>query len=476
MKPWQWAVIIAEVVLLCGVLGTFAWLVLSSPALQPQIIAQGASTPTPSSPTATVTRTPTPFVWGTPLPTRTPFPTNTRVISRVSLNQRTIDQIEQQVTTIRNLKPRATVKVEFLTHDEMLNHVRQQYEASREGDEQLALYRALGLAQPGVKVNTDAVVTVTASSIAGFYRPEDKHLYVISDVENMDTDNKVTLAHEYTHALQDQYFNLAQYQSRIHTTDARLAMMALPEGDATVVMSIYLYGNTTRSDWEYLAYRASFSDRSVITATGLSTRTGEIAYFPYMQGAEFVVALLLDGKGWAEINHAYADPPQSTSQVLHPARYLTSHATPVPVALPDLGPTLGTDWSPTIKRDTLGEFITSVHLDEFLHDPQRAAQAADGWVGDGYSLWQAAGDKQAFAWQIVWDTPRDVGEFFDAYSDLLRKRIGEDRAVEREDTDVRWYSGSVGSGLIQQDSTGERTLVLWGPDKATVEKLLFVFK
>jgi hypothetical protein len=135
---------------------------------------------------------------------------------------------------------------------------------------------------------------------------------------------------------------------------------------------------------------------------------------------------------------------------------------------------LGTDWSPTIKQDTLGEFITSVHLDEFLHDPQRAAQAADGWEGDGYSLWQAADDKQAFAWQIVWDTPRDGGEFFDAYSDLLRKRVGEDKTVEREDTDLRWYSGSMGSGLVRR--AGEQTLVLWGPDKATVEKLLSAFK
>jgi hypothetical protein len=142
--------------------------------------------------------------------------------------------------------------------------------------------------------------------------------------------------------------------------------------------------------------------------------------------------------------------------------------------MPDLGPTLGKDWSPTIKRDTLGEFITSVHLDEFLHDAQRAAQAADGWEGDSDSLWQAAGDRQAFAWQIVWDTPRDVQEFFDAYSDLLGKRVGENRTVERQDTDLRWYSGGVGSGLVRQ--TGERTLVLWGPDKATVEKLLSAFK
>jgi hypothetical protein len=67
-----------------------------------------------------------------------------------------------------------------------------------------------------------------------------------------------------------------------------------------------------------------------------------------------------------------------------------------------------------------------------------------------------------------------VGEFLDAYSVLLRRRVGSSLTVEREDVNVRWYSGSVGSGLIRR--SGEQTLVLWGPDKATVEKLLAAFR
>lgn len=474
MKPWQWAVIVVQAGLSCCVLSLLVWLVTTSgPTAQPQAAAQ-ASTATLAGPTPTVTHTPTPFVWPSPPPTRTPSATNTRVISRVSINQTAIDQIEQKVVSLRQLEPRATVPLEFLTRDEMLDYVRGGYDADRdELLQQLALYRALGLIQPGTQTDPETTTKMIASSIAGFYDPQSKRLYVISDLENLGTDEKVTLAHEYTHALQDQHFDLTQYRSRIRTTDERLAMSSVYEGDATLTMALYLYGNTTRSDWEYLAYRAAFSDRSVITATGISTRTGQIMYFPYSQGVLFVTALVLDGKGWAEVNHAYADPPKSTSQVLHPARYLTSQATPVPVALPDLGPTLGKDWSPTIKADTLGEFVTSIHLDEFLNDRRRAAQAADGWIGDGFALWQTS-DEQVFAWQIVWDTPRDANEFFDGYSDLLRKRVSGGRVAEREDTNLRWYSGSAGSGLIRR--ANDRTLVLWGPDKATVEKVLAVFK
>jgi hypothetical protein len=478
MKPWQWAIIIIETVLLCGVLGTLAWMLLlnlPNPVTQPQIAAQVETiSPTPAP---MDTPMPAPMASFTPLPTRTPLPTNTRVISRVTLNQGTIDQIEQQVVQLRGIEPRATVPTDFLTRAQMLDYIQESYRTYTDlANKEIALYRALGLIPPYTQLDTETLAKLAASNIAGFYAQQEKRLYVISDLENLGADEKVTLAHEYTHALQDQQFDLTKYQNRMlrGTTDMRLAMSSVYEGDAMTVMSMYLYGSTTQSEWDYLAYRASFSDRSMITVTNVLTRVNQIEYFPYLQGAQFIVTLWVDGRGWAQVNHAYADPPQSTSIVLHPERYLTQHSTPVPIPLPDLGPTLGKEWTATIKLDTLGEFITSVHLDEFLNDPRRAAQAADGWVGDSFSLWQAPGGRQVFAWQIAWDTPRDTGEFVDAYIALLRKRVGSGLTVEREDANVHWYSGSTGSGLIRR--SGERTLILWGPDKATVEKLSVIFK
>jgi len=480
MKPWQWAILIAEAVLLVGVLGGLAWLLLfhlPTPVMQPQTVTQAEIAG--SAPAPTGTPAPVPMALFTPLPTRTPQPTNTRVISRVALNQGAIDQIEQQVARVRGIRPRATVPTEFLTRAQMIDTVRKGYESDKQAvNSEIVLYRALGLIPAQAQVDSEAMIKIVAESIAGFYDPQDKRLYVVSDLENLGADEKMTLAHEYTHALQDQQFDLTRYQNRTQrqTTDLHLALSSVAEGDATTVMSFYLYGNTTQSEWNYLVYRASFSDRSLITATNISTRVNEISYFPYLQGAQFVVKLWLDGQGWAQVNHAYADPPPSTSIVLHPERYLTRYATPVPVPLPDLGPVLGKGFTPTIKADTLGEFITSVHLDEFLQDPERAAQAADGWEGDNFSLWQGPGDQQVFAWQIEWDVPRDVDEFLEAYSALLRKRVGAGLTVEREDVNLRWYSGSAGSGLIRRGRTGEQTLVLWGPDKATLERLLAYIK
>jgi len=490
MKAWQWAVLGVETLLLFGVLGAAAWLLLFNTPAQPPgapLGARPAQPPAPAAPVAQATLplpthsiatpapTPQPAVWPTPLPTRTPLPTNTRVVSRVAVNQAAIDGIQQKVIALRGLKPRATVSTQFLTRAEMVDHVRRQYDAEREAAQrQVELYRALGLIDNGVRLDTETLIQWTASSIAGFYDDRSRRLHVISDLENLGTDDKVTLAHEYTHALQDQHFDLAQYRRRSRTTDERLAQTSVYEGDATAVMSLYLYGNTTPGEWTYLAYRAAFGDRAIITATGVSTRVSDIQYFPYVQGVQFALVLLADARGWASLNHAYADPPRSTSLVLHPERYLTRPATPAPLALPDVGAALGYGWTPTLQLDTLGEFVTRVHLDEFLRASERAARAADGWAGASFALWQAADGQLAFAWQLAWDTPRDTEEVCEAYADLLRRRAGANLVAEREESHLRWYISQAGSGLVRRRNT--QTLVLWGPDKATLERLLAVFK
>ena len=474
LKPWQWVMIITETMLLLGVSGALAWMLLFNPirVTQPQGVAQAAA----PSPTLTPTDTPTPTAWPTPLPTQTPQPTHTRVVAREKLNQEAVDQIERQVVQLRGIQPHASVPIDLITRAQMMDTVRTSYAADQAAaDREMALYRALGLARPGNQTDQDSNLKAIASSIAGFYNAQDRRLAVVSDLENLGAGERGTLAHEYTHALQDQQFDLTQVQRRITTTDARLALSSVVEGDATTVMSIYLYGSTTQSEWDYLAYRAAFSDAwAAITATNISTRANELLGFPYLQGAQFIVKLWLDGKGWAQVNHAYADPPPSTSIVLHPERYLTQPTLPVSIPLPDFGSTLGKEWTPTIKLDTLGEFVLSVHLDEFLNDRQRAAQAANGWAGDSFSLWQAAGDRQAFAWKIAWDTPRDTGEFVDAYTALLRRRVGPSLTVEREEANLHWVSGSAGSGLVQKSPTGEQTLIVWGPDRTTVARLLAV--
>jgi hypothetical protein len=150
MKPWQWGILLAEAALLLGVLGAFAWLLWVNAPASRQVTQ--AVTPTSAGPASAPSHTPTRFAWPTPLPSATPPPVNTRVVSRESANQEAIAKIEQQVVALRGLRPRATVPVEFLTRAEMLDYARQQYEADSRLPQELALYRALGLIQADIQI------------------------------------------------------------------------------------------------------------------------------------------------------------------------------------------------------------------------------------------------------------------------------------------------------------------------------------
>jgi hypothetical protein len=472
LQPWQVAVVAVLAVLVCGVLGALAWLI-SSGAPGGELVVSTVAPPEAAAQAGTATppraQKPASPAKATPAPPPSPLPTNTRVVPVEALNQAKIEDIEEEVIELRQLELRTPVPVTFLGRSELADYVRRKYEAEvDELSRQWALYQALGLVQPDAQQDQEALVEWVSANVNGLYDPEGKQIYVVSDAVGTRVEEQVTLAHEYAHALQDQHFDLGAYRASVHTSDERLAKMALVEGDATVVMALYMYGNTTRSEWGYLASRASFNDRAVITATGVSTRVNQILSFPYLQGSQYVVTLMQLGGMWGEIDPVYDDPPRTTNQVLHPLSYSRSEG--VAVDVPDLAPALGPDWSPRILTDTLGEFITSVHLDEFLDDAGRATQAAEGWAGDGFTLWEAEDGRQAFAWTLVWEEPAGADQFFAAYTELLRARLGPDAAVERESANFYWCSGDPGSGLIQR--TGTRTLVVWGPDKTSAEAIL----
>ncbi len=473
MKPWEWAVLVAEVILVLGILSVVAWLFLfNKPNVQQtaQIVTPIAvgSTPTPAL-------TSTPFVWPTQMSTGTPRPASTRVVASAVTDPTTLSKIEQRVTGLRGLGARAPVLLKFVTRSEATDEQRKWYEAH--GDEMLqetSLYRALGLIQPGTQLDANTLSTMWGSSLGGYFRTTDKAFMVVTDLQNTEIDEKAITAHQYASGILEQRFNCSQLYTRARSTDARMATAALAQGDAALVSFFYLYGGMTQRQMEYvLAFRSKLYDPPIIP-TGVSTRVMELQYFSSWHGIEFVATLgTTNGNfGWAPINRAYSGPPQSTTQVLHPEHY-RSRVAPVAMSMPDLGSALGQGWTPIIKPDTLGEFTTFIHLEEFLLDRTRATQAADGWKGDSFTLWQMRDNRQVFAWQFEWDTPRDADEFFEAYSDLLHRRAGSNITVEREDADLHWYTSKTGSGLIRR--AGSKALVVWGPDKATVERILSTF-
>ncbi|MBN1976771.1 MAG: hypothetical protein JW918_05170 [Anaerolineae bacterium] len=372
---------------------------------------------------------------------------------------RLLDQIGRQVETVRDLAPRAEVPLNFLSEREMTAFLQRLY---GEGDPEARLqpYVALGLLP-------DVAVSIKVERAVGAYVFGEEQLYVVTDPADIDADDRVLLlARAYGRALQDQHFDLEAAQARARTSDARLAVAALVEGDGMVLAALYRYQDLSVADWASLEGLVIGSDLPRY-GEDLDT-TAEwmrLQRFPYREGRVFVAELFAAG-GWEAVNRAYAGLPRSTEQVLHPERYLAKEPdTPSDVFVPDLGATLGKGWAPGV-RDTLGEFITGLYLEQTL-TAQMAWQAADGWDGDTFVTWEHEGEDRLRVWRTIWDSTAEAAEFEQALTTLIPQRYLPTQPIEPPGgLPGRWWETD--SGVVCVYRVARYVTFVSGPDLDTL--------
>ena len=380
----------------------------------------------------------------------------------------TMDQIGQDVQQIRGLTALHPVTRTLLTRDELRQHVVdiQEKEYSRADAQRDTLtLAALDLLQPDFKLY-DFIVDLYSEQIAGFYEPDSKQLYVIAEPGNLSVLEKVTFAHEFDHALQDQHFDLAKLgftndkSKEVKDSDRQLAYQSLVEGGASLLMQ--LWSQQKLSALDLLGATAGTPDTPVFNSAPRVFR--EQLLFPYMNGLAFVTTLYTRG-GWQAIDAAFGNPPDSSEQILHPERYPGDQ--PVPVSLPPLTDTLPSGWH-IVDQNTLGEFMLRQYLTEHLTRTLEIDRAATGWGGDHYAVYASSDDGQeVLAIKSVWDTAQDAGEFAAAYRDYATARSG--LAAPRSDSTGEWWLGSDATYFAQ---SGDHTLIVVGPDEATVRAVL----
>jgi hypothetical protein len=407
------------------------------------------------------TNTPTPRPTATWVPTFTPLPPSPTPTLDPQL-LRGLDDIQAQVVGLRGLEETRPITRTFLTTQDLFAYAQGWVDAEYGPGELEAEARTLA-ALGFVPRNFDLrhyLVSFYASQVAGFYDYTAKTLYIVSNLR----DNKLppltqmSFAHEYAHGLEDQHFDLGAFlNGNSLDQDHQLARQTLVEGSATLLMDEY-YLTLELSDQDLLdiLIQVLSSDPDALSAA-----PGEIesmVMFPYTAGASFVATLYNDG-GWEAVDAAFADPPQSTEQILHPDRYLVRDE-PVVVSLPSLVDSLGSDWS-LVSTDTLGEHELSLHLAQILSDDQ-AIVASEGWDGDRYALY-ARGDDDVLVLSTTWDSPADRDEFVQAYEQFAEAKYGQP-ASGTEDAQAWWDTPQ--QALILGWSDSGATVVL-APDMAT---------
>jgi hypothetical protein len=297
------------------------------------------------------------------------------------------------------------------------------------------------------------IVRLLTEQVAGYYDPKEQQFHLADwiDVDGQ----KPIMAHELTHALQDQHFNLRRFEKWPKgDSDAELAAHALIEGDATLAMTLYVSSDPTRALSFLKSFMAAETSSQELEKAPRALR--ETLLFPYQEGLIWTRAMYSNG-GWAAVSRAFKTLPQSSEQILHPPKYFIRES-PVKVSLPDLHLSLGRGWR-RIDADVNGEWSFYLILDEFLKSASTSKQAAAGWAGDRYATYENASGQSAYVSLSAWDTEKDAREFFGAYVKRTKLRYADARVISESPT--AWSArGSEGNVMIE--IRGRRMLVFEG--------------
>jgi hypothetical protein len=230
--------------------------------------------------------------------------------------------------------------------------------------------------------------------------------------------------------LQDQHFDLNVVAPKHPiSNDRSLAAHAVVEGDAVLLQTLWAAGNLTQDDVLELSRSGSGGNDS-LARVPLVVRTELL--FPYIEGFSFVRQAYRDaGNSYAAIDELLKNPPESTAQILHPAKYRDG-VRPVEVDLPDVTPTLGADWR-RVGSGVLGELDLRVLIEQY-GDRGEASRVAAGWSGDRWLLVEKDG-RSAIALKTTWESEVAAGNFFSAYKRGLRARFNS--SATEEDSEVR---------------------------------------
>jgi hypothetical protein len=346
------------------------------------------------------------------------------------------ERLQAEVAEAGGIPFRRDVPVAFLDRAELARYLREliDEEYPREqarADERLLKAFDLLPAETDLRALRGRLLE---ENVAGFYdeRPGKRKLYAVSEDRSFTPMNQIVLAHELRHALQDQYRDLhAQLADDVTDfDDRRLAWMSLLEGDATLVMERFVrlrLGSGGSVDGSAGAEPSGLGMPGLFDLPGAPPVVRDHLIQPYLAGLAFARAVWGRG-GAAAMREAWARPPESTEQVLHPSRYFAGErARPVvPRVLP---PAMARE----LSAGTFGELLLRSLVEE------GAEAAAEGWGGDAWRLYDLSG-RTLLSWRSEWDGAGEAREFADA----LRRRFARRAKLEPSRDGFELYRNSSG--------------------------------
>jgi len=414
------------------------------------------------------------------------------------------DQILHFVSKDTHLEIKSPVKCRFISRDAVATELRKKFDqdkgAKRMERSELVL-KKFGLLDQGFKMRP-FLLSLLTEQIAGFYDDKTKQMNLLDWVPI--EEQKPVMAHELTHALQDQRVGLDKWGSQeiegqaknvkqdnkhIANDDTDTAREAVLEGQAMVSFADYMLADAghpekTLKDAPQLAQQlesnaGDMSDSPVLARAPLVLQQSLL--FPYTAGLSFEQHILVT-KG---VDRAFAGvldaPPSTTFQILNPAAYLRNQPVPL-LRLPDIHPLLKDAGYVPYDIGVMGELDVRMTAELFGGEPLARALAPE-WAGGIYYAAQrqsaTAAQKDttasiALLYSSQWKNKDSARSFFEVFEQELPRQYDGLKRRESDESDgveatERVYSTPEGDVLLTlKDNT---VWVSEGFDLALARKL-----
>lgn len=346
---------------------------------------------------------------------------------------------EQTIQIVRNLHLNHDIGVIVMTPDEVAKMLAVP-QPGDPSDDRIAAEGAagamLGLFPEGIDLKSASIESLKEQLLA-FYDFRSKKMVVVDGGEQSATSRiesageragqrdylgYLILAHEFTHALQDQNFQLGnKMRSLRENTDGALALRSVAEGDATLAGWGYVLGRMDVGTVQTLDSDVkTFTKDYTLHPKDGSFAAYEYFNFPYVQGLRFVSEAYKRG-GWSAVDALYRDPPESTAQIIEPSLYFDHRTRPKEVVLYGYDPILD-DWQ-VDESDTNGELALEVILQRSLGMNSPEIAPAYEWAGDRITIFSKKGQIGA-VWLIAFRSQASARSFSATYKRVLDRSLG----------------------------------------------------
>lgn len=368
----------------------------------------------------------------------------------------TFDRIVEQVAELRGLPRTEEVPLEVVEPEELAEYA---LDSSADALEHMREIEAILAALHQIPDDADLfelLEEVVSLAAVGLYDPEAGTAYLVDDDGTLSPSERSVVAHEVVHALQDQHFDLQRLSELDDDPDAAMAFRSVVEGDAVLTEERWAEAHLSEEEREQRrAEQREAGLRQRQALQELPPALVESFIVPYTVGPEFVRELRQPG-GWAAVDAALADPPETMVEVLHPHLRADGFS---PVE-PDPGSSPA-GWEP-LQRLSWGAFEVLLLMD--LADgytPERPL--AEAWRGGRLAAWQR-GDAVAVGVAWVFASPADAARTCEVVADW--------HATAAD-------SRPVGDGLhrgpedvLRRDCDGDTVRFAVAPDAATAAEVL----